>query len=274
MTICIISMARPSRININKWEKKRLALLKPPYDEWVERVIFYYREGYVNDELLAVLTEMTLWKAEADRKRHYDRAKRFLDIGIAAVLILLLSPILTICAVLIKMESKGPIFFRQLRSGLHGQPFWILKFRTMPVNPPQNLRYLKPMEKPSQRGMTTRIGEFLRAHKLDELPQLWNVLVGDMSLVGPRPLSMNDTSVAKARYYSRFSVRPGMTGMWQALIANNSDGERKLIFDTIYIKKRSFSLDFYLIFRTIFVVFRGENTFVKRKKINASKKND
>ncbi len=240
--------------------------LKAPNNDWVERAIHNFEEGYVNEELLTVLTEMTIWKAEYDRKRHYERFKRLFDICGSLILIFLVSPVLILCAIAIKFESKGPVFFRQLRSGKFGQPFWILKFRTMPINLPKNVHYLKPLEKPTIPNLTTKVGKFLRDHKLDELPQLWNCLIGDMSLVGPRPLSMNDTSVVHEKYYPRFSIRPGMTGLWQATISNDAVGDRKLLLDTIYVKKRTFSLDMFLLMRTFLVVFQGENRFTTWKR--------
>lgn len=249
----------------NRGEHGRLSLLKAPYNEWVERTLFNYREGLVNEEMLTVLSEMTLWKKEQDKKRGYARIKRMIDFFGAIFLLFLFSPILLLCAILIKLESKGPVFFRQLRSGRYTQPFWILKFRTMPIDLPQQVHFLRPMEKPTNAQHTTRIGRFLRDHKLDELPQLWNVVTGEMSLVGPRPLSLSDTSTTPRKFYKRFAIRPGMTGLWQALLPNNINGETKLLYDTIYVRKRCFLIDMVLLVRTLLVVTQGENSFLSRR---------
>lgn len=251
--------------NRNRQKKSRLVLLRPPYNEWIDRALFNKQEGYINEELFNVLVEMALWKREWDKKIRYERMKRFLDISLSLILILVFSPVLLLCAIAIKLESKGPIFFRQLRSGKFGQPFWILKFRTMPTTSSLSLKFLKPLEKPIDNACTTKVGYFLRKHKLDELPQLWNCLMGDMSIVGPRPLSMNDTCTTGKKYFARFAVKPGMTGLWQATVSNDVDARKKLMLDTVYVRCRCFSLDFYLILRTVQVVLKGES-YLKKKK--------
>jgi len=240
--------------------ERRLKEVPVSHSEWVSRALFNMKKGWADMPLLLILTEATHWHAEWRRKRIYERVRRAFDFTIALIALILCSPVLLACAIAIKVASPGPVFFRQLRAGHFGRPFWILKFRTMPVRSGKAGSYLKPMEKPSPSSISG-VGGFLRNHKLDELPQLWNVLKGDMALVGPRPFSMNDTATTPPEFYMRFAVKPGITGLWQATISNDSDGTVKLKYDCQYVRERGWKLDLFLLIRTFRVVFLGERSF-------------
>jgi exopolysaccharide biosynthesis polyprenyl glycosylphosphotransferase len=192
--------------------------------------------------------------------------KRLIDIVGAAVLLVVLSPLMLIAALAVKLTSEGPIIFSQERCGLNRRRFRMLKFRTMVVNAEQLQAALESQNevqgaafKIARDPRITPIGRILRRTSIDELPQLINVLRGDMSLIGPRPLPNRDVSrFTRTTDMRRFSVRPGCTGLWQV------SGRARLIFDEWirldlhYIDNWSLLLDFRILARTIPAVIRGE----------------
>lgn len=192
--------------------------------------------------------------------------KQMVDFLGAVTLLVLLSPIFLFVSLAIKVTSPGPILFRQRRAGLNGRPFTMLKFRTMVTNAEQLKQELEalnemsgPVFKVSNDPRITPIGRLLRKYSLDELPQLLNVLVGDMSLVGPRPLPVDEVArfddVAHRR---RLSVRPGLTCLWQVSGRNNvKDFAEWVRLDLQYIDNWSLWLDFKILLRTIPVVLSG-----------------
>ncbi len=180
-----------------------------------------------------------------------------------------LSPFMALIALSIRLDSRGPILFRQARRGLGGRTFRCLKFRTMVPDAEARLRELEARNE-SAGGVLfkikddpriTPLGRFLRRTSIDELPQLWNVLMGDMSLVGPRPLQLRDSErleiVDPAGYSRRLSVLPGITGPWQVGGRSEVDGGRMLELDLNYIETWSIATDLKLLFRTVAVVLRG-----------------
>lgn len=171
--------------------------------------------------------------------------KRLLDLACAAFGLLVFSPVLAVVATLVRLRLGTPVLFRQQRPGLHAQPFALLKFRTM-TNRRDNSGDLLP---DTQR--LTRIGAFLRATSLDELPELWNVLRGEMSLVGPRPLLMRYTPYFTAPERIRFVVRPGITGLAQVSGRNDLNWDARIAADVEYVRRLSFSLDMEIIARTV-----------------------
>lgn len=187
-------------------------------------------------------------------------AKRVLDLFVALIAILLLWPILLIAAIAIKLDSKGPVIFKQRRNGLNGREFVVLKFRTMTV-----LEDGPNVTQASRRdSRVTRIGKFLRRSSIDELPQLFNVLKGDMSVVGPRPHPVsldNKYRSLIADYDCRFRVKPGLTG-WAQI--NGLRGEtatvpqmaQRVRADVWYINNCSVGLDIIILIRTCFEVLR------------------
>jgi undecaprenyl phosphate N,N'-diacetylbacillosamine 1-phosphate transferase len=193
--------------------------------------------------------------ADAYKGRHfYDQCHRLLDIVIAVPLLLLLTPVFLGLALLIRLDSRGPALFLQERLGRHGRPFRILKFRTMSDGIPVEGDHLF-IKKEDPR--ITRIGSILRSLSLDEIPQLVNVITGQMSIVGPRPpvpwwpYEYGDYSI-DARI--RFLVRPGITGYSQAIARREASWEKRLEHDTWYVRNRSLGLYFWILWRTLFRV--------------------
>lgn len=176
--------------------------------------------------------------------------KRLFDIFVSLPLLVLLSPLILGIAVLIRVTMGPPVLFRQVRPGLHGKPFEILKFRTM-----TDARDLAGNPLPDSERLT-RLGRFLRSTSLDELPELLNVLKGDMSLVGPRPLLMKYMPYFTPRERIRFSVRPGMTGLAQVMGRNALTWDERLEFDVQYVENWSFKLDLKILWWTLVAVFR------------------
>jgi exopolysaccharide biosynthesis polyprenyl glycosylphosphotransferase len=193
-------------------------------------------------------------------------AKRAMDLVGSACGLVLLSPVMLAIALLVKLESRGPILFRQRRMGLGGRIFWCLKFRTMVTDAEERLRELEARNE-SAGGVlfkikndprVTPLGRFLRRTSLDELPQLWNVLVGEMSLVGPRPLQLRDSErladLDPEAYVRRLSVTPGVTGPWQVAGRSDMDGDRMVRLDLDYVENWSIVVDLEILARTVYVV--------------------
>jgi len=192
-------------------------------------------------------------------------AKRLGDLLGAVVLLVLLSPLMLAIALVIRATSRGPAIFRQQRAGFHGRVFRMYKFRTMVVGAErmrEEVAHLNVMTGPVFKialdPRLTPVGRLLRRASLDELPQLLNVLRGDMSLVGPRPLPVYEASLIKGRKRRRLAMRPGMTGLWQVSGRSQVDFEGWMELDLLYVDRWSPSLDLRILLRTIPVVLRGE----------------
>jgi lipopolysaccharide/colanic/teichoic acid biosynthesis glycosyltransferase len=171
--------------------------------------------------------------------------KRAFDLIVALLALVLLSPVMLVVAILVLAKLGRPVLFVQERPGLHGKPFRIYKFRTM-LNGDQE----KPGDTADARRMT-RLGHFLRSTSLDELPELWNVVKGDMSLVGPRPLLMEYVPLYSPEQARRQDVRPGITGWAQVNGRNTLSWEKKFELDVWYVDNRTFSLDLRILLATI-----------------------
>ena len=171
--------------------------------------------------------------------------KRAFDIAASASALLVLSPVLAITAHKVKKELGSPVLFRQTRPGLHGKPFEMIKFRTMKDATDKEGNALPDSER------LTDFGKKLRASSLDELPELWNVLKGDMSLVGPRPLLMEYLPLYNAEQAKRHNVRPGVTGYAQVNGRNSLSWEDKFKLDTWYVEHQSFLLDLKILLKTV-----------------------
>ena len=186
--------------------------------------------------------------------------KRLLDISISLISILVLIPLYTLVAILIKQNSKGPIFFLQERVGKNGAPFKIIKFRTMFVNAESN----GPQLSSTNDSRITPIGKFLRKTRIDEFPQFMNVLKGDMSLVGPRPerqFYINQIVEKEPHYLQLTSVRPGITSWGQVKFGyaeNVNEMIRRMKYDLLYLKNRSLSLDFKIMFYTVITILKAK----------------
>ncbi|MCW8409272.1 sugar transferase [Legionella sp. PATHC035] len=171
--------------------------------------------------------------------------KRFFDIVLASILLVLFMPILVIVALLTRYHLGSPIFFRQDRPGLHGKTFQLIKFRTMKE------LYNKQGEVLPDKDRITPFGHFVRASSLDELPQLWNVLKGEMSFVGPRPLLIEYLSLYNHEQKRRHNVKPGITGLAQVNGRNALTWDDKFKLDLWYVDHQSFYLDIKILLLTI-----------------------
>ena len=171
--------------------------------------------------------------------------KRAFDIAASASALVVISPVLAITAYKVKKELGSPVLFRQTRPGLHGKPFEMIKFRTMKDATDKEGNALPDSER------LTEFGKKLRASSLDELPELWNVLKGDMSLVGPRPLLMEYLPLYSAEQAKRHNVRPGVTGYAQVNGRNSLSWEDKFKLDTWYVEHQSLWLDMKILLKTV-----------------------
>jgi lipopolysaccharide/colanic/teichoic acid biosynthesis glycosyltransferase len=181
--------------------------------------------------------------------------KRLIDIVVSGLGLLVLSPLFILIGIMVWIKLGRPIFFTQIRPGLNAKPFKMVKFRTM-RDSRDSIGDLLPDEL-----RLTKLGKFLRSTSLDELPELWNVLKGDMSLVGPRPLLMEYLPLYSREQYRRHEVKPGITGLAQVNGRNLIDWNIRLRYDVEYVDSVSFFLDLFVVFKTIYVVAirRGVN---------------
>ncbi|MBW4671805.1 MAG: sugar transferase [Cyanomargarita calcarea GSE-NOS-MK-12-04C] len=196
--------------------------------------------------------------------------KRCFDLCCSVILLFLFTPIYLLIALLIKIDSPGPIFFRQNRIGLHGKDFKIWKFRTMVTNAEKMQASLESKNeikdgvifKLKDDPRITKIGKLLRRYSLDELPQLFNVILGEMSLVGPRPLPKRDVERFKTKHFIRQEVLPGITGLWQVSGRSNIDNfEDAVQLDINYIENWSLWLDMKILLQTVGVVFQKTGAY-------------
>lgn len=186
----------------------------------------------------------------------YKKCKRVIDIILAILALIILSPLFLLLTIAIKFDSPGPVLFRQKRVGMQISYFHILKFRTMRIDTPQNTPTHK-LENPEQ--YITRTGKFLRRTSLDELPQLFNIISGQMSFVGPRPVLWNEYDlIAQREKYGVNNVRPGLTGLAQISGRDALSIETKAKVDALYVKNMSFLIDFKCIYKTIGKVLRHD----------------
>ena len=186
----------------------------------------------------------------------YKFIKRSLDVFLSLVGMLILSPFILILIIVIKLDSKGPVLFKQKRIGIYKKTFQILKFRTMRIDTPKDTP-THLLENPEQ--WITRVGKFLRKTSLDELPQIWNIFVGDMSIIGPRPALWNQYDLIEERdRYGANDVLPGLTGWAQIHGRDELPIEKKAELDGYYVKHMSFRLDLRCFFGTIKSVVKSE----------------
>ena len=196
----------------------------------------------------------------------YYFIKRVIDVICSLLGLIVLSPILLIVAIAIRIESKGPVIFSQERIGYKGKIFNMYKLRSMVINAEELKAKLAkknemdgPMFKMKNDPRVTRVGKFIRKSSIDELPQLINVLKGDMSLVGPRPSLPKEVEEFEPWMKKRLDVKPGLTCFWQVSGRNDIDFEEWMRLDARYVCERSTFLDMKLIFKTIFVLFGDEH---------------
>lgn len=200
--------------------------------------------------------------------RLYPVAKRVIDIAGASAALVIAAPLMLAVAVAIKLESPGPVLFRQTRVGRNGRPFMFLKFRSMQSDAPLLRMALNgrnettgPVFKIRADPRVTRIGRFVRKYSLDELPQLWHVLSGGMSLVGPRPPLLEEVVRYEPWQTERLAVTPGLTCTWQVSGRSNIPFDRWVEMDIAYIRHRSLLLDLQLLLRTVPAVITGRGAY-------------
>lgn len=198
-----------------------------------------------------------------------DRAvHRTFDLGLSLTLLLFLAPVLLVTALLVKAHGRGPVIFRHTRVGRNGRPFTCLKFRTMEHNAEELLGDLLGAcgdirvewnidQKIRKDPRVTPLGRYLRKFSIDELPQLWNVVRGEMSIVGPRPIVEDEAFRYEEHFKDYCSVKPGITGLWQVSGRNSLPYSRRVELDCAYIRSRSLRGDCSIILRTLPVVMRG-----------------
>ena len=208
----------------------------------------------------------TMNENKKNEYKPYIIAKRATDILLSLVGLILLSPILIITAIAIKIDSKGPVFFKQMRVGKNGVQFPMYKFRSMVVNAEELKKELEeqnemsgPMFKIKSDPRITKVGKFIRKTSIDELPQLVNVIKGDMSLVGPRPSLPKEVEQFEPWMMERLEVLPGITCFWQVSGRNNIPFKEWMELDVKYVRERNYFLDIKLIFKTFFVLFGDES---------------
>lgn len=186
----------------------------------------------------------------------YKFIKRILDIILSLCGMIVLSPLFLVLIIAIKLDSKGPVLFKQKRIGLHKKHFFILKFRTMRIDTPKDTP-THLLENPEQ--WITKIGKFMRKTSLDELPQIWNIFVGDMSIIGPRPALWNQYDLIEERdRYGANDVLPGLTGWAQINGRDELPIKQKAELDGYYVKNMSFALDCRCFFGTILSVLKSD----------------
>lgn len=217
-------------------------------------------------ERLQIEDESRVEVITKDEGLTYKFSKRTLDIICSTLGLIILSPVLLVVSILIKLESNGPVIFSQKRVGLNGNEFKMYKFRSMVQNAEELKEKLAkqnemsgPMFKMKDDPRVTKVGKFIRKTSIDEIPQLINVIKGDMSLVGPRPSLPKEVAKFEPWMLDRLNVKPGLTCYWQVSGRNNIDFEDWMKLDLQYVEDRSFLLDLKLIFKTFFVLFGDKN---------------
>lgn len=212
------------------------------------------------------IEEQEIIQVERQKNILYEVSKRTLDFMGSFLGLVILSPILLIVAILIKLESKGPAIFSQSRIGLNGKEFKMYKFRSMVQNAEELKEKLAkqnemsgPMFKMKNDPRVTKVGKFIRKTSIDELPQLLNILKGDMTLVGPRPSLPREVEKFESWMLKRLEVKPGLTCYWQVSGRNNIDFYEWMKLDLKYVNDMNFWLDIKLIFKTVGVLFGDDN---------------
>ncbi|WP_455540010.1 sugar transferase [Terrisporobacter sp.] len=200
--------------------------------------------------------------------RMYFIIKRFFDCILSLVGIIILIPVFMVTAIAIKIDSRGPIIFKQKRYGKNKTPFYIYKFRTMSLEAPKNV---STNEFSNSKQYITKTGNILRRTSIDELPQLFNVLVGEMSLIGPRPVILKEKNLIIAREkYGANDIKPGLTGWAQVNGRDKLSVEEKAKLDGYYVENMSIFMDLKCIFKTIKYVLKGEGIVEGEDSINIS----
>ncbi len=226
-------------------------------------------EKYISDgEKVHSDTRMVECTQSFPRKRLYEVSKRTLDVLSSCFSLIILLPVLIVIAAAISLSSPGPVFFRQRRLGRWGKEFWCYKFRTMVVDSEEILNQRPDLREEFLKSYklkndprVTRIGAFLRKTSLDELPQLINVLKGDMSLIGPRPIVQSELEKYGNRAEELLSVKPGLGGVWQVYGRSDTSYIERVKLDMVYVELRSMRLDIQLLVLTAIAVLRKKGAY-------------
>lgn len=203
---------------------------------------------------------------EKIKNKPYIYVKRGIDVILSTIALVVLSPVFLILAILIKLDSKGPVFFLHTRIGKNGKNIKIYKFRTMVTNAeelikeftPEQMKEYKENYKLTNDPRITKIGKFLRKTSLDELPQLINIIKGDLSIIGPRPVVKDELEKYGENMAKFLSVTPGLTGNWAANGRNNTTYEERMKLELEYVDNISFKTDVKIFFQTIYAVIKKE----------------
>jgi lipopolysaccharide/colanic/teichoic acid biosynthesis glycosyltransferase len=202
-------------------------------------------------------------------ERVYRVISRVLDVVVASIVLLFAAPIILAAALAIKLTSRGPVFFRQARAGRNGDPFAMYKLRSMYLGADDDKELFRkfnhlptgPCFKMKNDPRVTPVGRWIRRASIDELPQLWNVLRGDMALVGPRPLPLDEARTDTIEQRLRLTVKPGITCLWQVSGRTEIPYDEWLALDVWYIRNRSIWLDLQILVKTIPAVFSGRGAY-------------
>ena len=218
-------------------------------------------------ENLSILRLPTKEEKQLKRKSQvYKFVKRATDVVLASVALVILSPVFLIIAVAIKLDSKGPVFFKHTRIGKNGKIIKLYKFRSMVINAeeliksftPEQMKEYKENYKLTNDPRITKVGNFLRKTSLDELPQLINIIKGDLSIIGPRPVVAEELKKYQYNIDKFLSVTPGLTGYWAANGRSNTTYEERMEMELYYIDNLSFKMDLKVFFKTILSVVKKE----------------
>lgn len=190
---------------------------------------------------------------------YQNSIKRLFDIVVSLFLLPLLIIFFVIVSLAIKLEDRGPIFYNATRMGVDQKHFKMFKFRSMKTDAPDLRNPDGTTYNSSTDSRVTKVGQIIRKLSIDELPQLLNVLKGDMSLIGPRPSPLGDKSIYPQLFFKKFDVRPGITGYSQALVRNNASMDKRIELDAYYVENVSLLLDIKILFWTVFSVLGNKN---------------
>lgn len=241
---------------------KVIARLEAAETDWHRQLLRYWDQGVVNVSLSENLCWIDRVSDLSREKWLYQLSKALFDRTVALMLIVFFAPVFVACAIIITLESPGGVFFLQTRLGHLGRPFRIIKFRTMYSG---SQSFLADIPSDSKKGFykakrdprISRAGRLLRRWSLDELPQLLNVLKGEMSVVGPRPLPLYDVAVMSDQYLDIFAVPQGLTGLWQVTARGSNDAKKNLQINLDYAKNCCWTLDIKILLKTVPATLTG-----------------
>ncbi len=220
----------------------------------------------VNQGKIENISMVRVKNNEKIKNKPYIYVKRGIDVILSTIALVVLSPLFLILAILIKLDSKGPVFFLHTRIGKNGKNIKIYKFRTMVTNAeelikeftPEQMKEYKENYKLTNDPRITKIGKFLRKTSLDELPQLINIIKGDLSIIGPRPVVKDELEKYEENIAKFLSVTPGLTGNWAANGRNNTTYEERMRLELEYVDNISLKTDIKIFFQTIYAVIKKE----------------